>query len=79
MSLLDQSPKDAKGDALMNYWATRLLGGAPTAATQKALTTDAGLPGGVLYAVSSGRTNEIETALRRYVAVLSATDEFSYR
>jgi uncharacterized protein (DUF1800 family) len=78
-SLISQTPDVTSAPAIISYWIQRLLGGTPSINTESALKSDAMGSLGLYPAVSSGKQANIETALRRFVALIAASDDFSYR
>ena len=78
-SLVAQTPDVTSAPAIISYWIQRLLGGTPSINTESALKSDAMGSLGLYPAVASGKEANIETALHRFVALIAASDDFSYR
>lgn len=80
-SLVGQMPSTAlaSAGAAINYWLDRMLLVPVSPTTAAALNADAAQAGGLTAALRTGNATTIETAMRRLVALIAASDEFSYR
>jgi len=77
-ALLPQTPSGFSVDTPIAVWCDRLLGHLPAAAGFQALMDDAVVAGG-LRAALIAKGAVAEAGLRRFVALLAATDDFAYR
>ena len=80
-TLARQTPKDITGSApaLADYWVGRLVGYQLRPAGMKVLIDDINGPIGLIAAFESGGIMNMESALRRFMALIGASPEFALR
>jgi len=80
-SLATEMPREAagSGEALVEYWSTRMTGTILRAEGMRALIADANGPEGAMRAFKGGGIRDIEFALRRLVSLIATSPEFAMR
>ena len=80
-TLNSQTPTSASASAtqLVEYWVERMVGYTLRPAAMSALITDVAGPVGAIAAYASGGGTNIESALRRLVALIATSPEFGVR
>ncbi len=80
-TLTKQTPKDitTSPEALVDYWVDRLVGYRLRPEGMQALIDDINGPIGLTAAFASGGIMNMESALRRFMAIIAASPEFAMR
>ncbi len=80
-TLTDQTPTTSLSTAALiaDYWIGRMIGFQPESSTYNALVSYIAGAGGIMGALKANKAGQIEIGFRKLVALIAATEEFTYR
>jgi uncharacterized protein (DUF1800 family) len=80
-SFTDQTPLAFKNSPtqMVEYWLGRMIGYEPSAAVVDTLIDDASSSAGIMTGINFGTAKNVEDAFARLAALISTTEEFSFR
>jgi uncharacterized protein (DUF1800 family) len=80
-SFADQTPLDIKDSPtqMVEYWLGRMIGYEPAAQVIDTLIDDTSGPAGIMTGLNFGTDQQIENAFARLAALITTTEEFSFR
>jgi len=80
-SFTDQTPLDIQDSPtqMVEYWLQRMIGFEPSAAVMNTLIDDSASNAGIMTGINFGTAENVEHAFARLAALISTSEEFSFR
>lgn len=80
-SFTDQTPLDIQDSPtqMVEYWLQRMIGFEPSAAVMNTLIDDSASNAGIMTGINFGTAENVENAFARLAALISTSEEFSFR